>query len=178
MLKLVRTHGNRHDQNSIFNSMHLVYYFGSMSCLILSLWAEKKSGHEQDLNVLYQVCVIFFRLIGKTKSPPGLWLAETFSTSPLNPLNGIQRNLTGIKISAFSTKCVFVWPTGKIQDGHPASDWLRYLRFLLRNSRTELNKTWLEASKPLPCLWFNGSIRKRDDCPDLTLADTFSTSLK
>ena len=38
---------------------------------------------------------------------PGLWLAETFSTSSLKPLNGIQRNLTGSKISTPSTKFVF-----------------------------------------------------------------------
>ena len=44
---------------------------------------------------------------------PGLWLAETFSTSSLKPLNGIQRNLTGIKISTSSTKFVFFWPIGK-----------------------------------------------------------------
>ena len=31
----------------------------------------------------------------------------TFSTSPLKPLNGIQRNLTGSKISTSSTKFVF-----------------------------------------------------------------------
>ena len=30
---------------------------------------------------------------------PGLWLAETISTSPLKPPNGIRRNLTGSKIS-------------------------------------------------------------------------------
>ena len=32
---------------------------------------------------------VFFRSIGKTRWPPGLWLAETFSTSPLKPLNEI-----------------------------------------------------------------------------------------
>ena len=37
----------------------------------------------------------------------GLWLAETFSTSPLKPLNGIQWNLIGSKISTSSTKFVF-----------------------------------------------------------------------
>ena len=41
---------------------------------------------------------------------PGLWLAETFSTSPLKLLNGIQRNLTGSKISTSSTKFVFFRP--------------------------------------------------------------------
>ena len=46
---------------------------------------------------------------------PGLWLAETFSTSPLKPLNGIHRNLTGSKISTSSTKFVFFGPIGKIR---------------------------------------------------------------
>ena len=44
---------------------------------------------------------------------PGLWLAETFSTYPLKPLNGIQRNLIGSKISTSSTKFVFFGPIGK-----------------------------------------------------------------
>ena len=43
----------------------------------------------------------------------GLWLAETFSTSPLKPLNGIQRNLTGSKILTYSTKFVFFGPISK-----------------------------------------------------------------
>ena len=43
----------------------------------------------------------------KQDGRPGLWLAETFSTSPLKLLNGIQRNLTGSKISTPSTKFVF-----------------------------------------------------------------------
>ena len=43
----------------------------------------------------------------KQDGRPGLWLAETFSTSSLKPLKGIQRNLTGSKISTSSTKFVF-----------------------------------------------------------------------
>ena len=49
----------------------------------------------------------------KQNGRPGLWLAETFSTSPLKPLNGIQWNLTGSKISTPSTKFVFFGPFGK-----------------------------------------------------------------
>ena len=49
----------------------------------------------------------------KQDGRPGLWLAETFSTSSLKPLNGIQRNLTGSKISMPSTKFVFFGPIGK-----------------------------------------------------------------
>ena len=71
-----------------------------------------KLDRKQDLNVLYQVCV--FRADWKKQDGrPGLWLADTFSTSPLKPLNGIQRNLTGSKISTFSTKLVFFGPIGK-----------------------------------------------------------------
>ena len=49
----------------------------------------------------------------KQDGRPGLWLAETFSTSPLKPLNGIQRNLSGSKISTPSTKFVFFGLIGK-----------------------------------------------------------------
>ena len=49
----------------------------------------------------------------KQDGRPGLWLAETFSTSPLKLLNGIQWNMTGSKISTSSTKFVFFGPIGK-----------------------------------------------------------------
>ena len=49
----------------------------------------------------------------KQDDRPGLWLAETFSTSPLKPLNEIQQNLTGSKISTSSTKFVFFGPIRK-----------------------------------------------------------------
>ena len=49
----------------------------------------------------------------KQDGRPGLWLAETFWTSPLKLLNGIQRNLTESKISTPSTKFVFFRPIGK-----------------------------------------------------------------
>ena len=49
----------------------------------------------------------------KQDGHPGLWLAETFSTSPLKPLNRIQQNLTGSKISMYSTKLLFFGPIGK-----------------------------------------------------------------
>ena len=49
----------------------------------------------------------------KQDSRPGLWLAETFSTSPLKPLNGIQRNFIGNQISTSSTTFVFFVPIEK-----------------------------------------------------------------
>ena len=44
---------------------------------------------------------------------PGLWLAETFSTSSLKLLKGIKRNLTEGKISTSSTKFLFFKPIRK-----------------------------------------------------------------
>ena len=71
-----------------------------------------KLDRKQDLKVLNQVCV--FRANRKKQDGhPGLWLAETFSTSPLKPLNGIGWNLTGSKISTSSTKLVFFGLIGK-----------------------------------------------------------------
>ena len=49
-----------------------------------------KLDRKQDLNVFYQV-FCFSGLSEKEYGRPVLWLAETFLTSPLKPLNGIQR---------------------------------------------------------------------------------------
>ena len=75
-------------------------------------WNSTKLVRKQDLNVLYRVCV--FRVDRKKQDGrPGVWLAETFSISPLKPLYGIQWNFTGSKISMSSTKFVFFRPIGK-----------------------------------------------------------------
>ena len=71
-----------------------------------------KLDRKQDLNVLYQVCV--FRAYRKKQdSRPGLWFADIYSTSPLKPLNGIQHNLTGNKISYFLYQVCVFRPIGK-----------------------------------------------------------------
>ena len=51
----------------------------------------------------------------KQDGRPGLWLAETFSTSSLKPLKGLKRILTRSKISMSSTKIVFFLLIGKIR---------------------------------------------------------------
>ena len=78
-------------------------------------WQEARSQHP-----LPSLC--FSGRSEKKDGRPGLWLAETFWTSPLKPLNGIQRNLTGSKISKPSTKFVFFGRIGK-KDGRPGF-WL------------------------------------------------------
>ena len=55
----------------------------------------------------------FFRLIWKTKWLPRSLIDWDYSTFPLKPLNGIQRKLTGTKISTSSTKFAFFWPISK-----------------------------------------------------------------
>ena len=110
-----------------------------------------------DLNVLYQVCV--FRADRKKQDGrPGLWLAETFWTSSLKPLNGIQRNLTGSKILTSSTKFVFFGLIGKTRwPPWPLIGW-NIFRLLLWNHWTEFNETWQEArsQRPLPSLCSSG----------------------
>ena len=69
-------------------------------------WQEARSQHP-----LPSLC--FSGRSEKQDGRPGLWLAETFSTSPLKPLNGIQRNLTGSKISTSSSEFVFFGLIGK-----------------------------------------------------------------
>ena len=81
----------------------------------------KKLDRKQNLNVL-EKSLCFSGRSEKQDGRPALWLAETFSTSPLKPLNGIEQNLTGSKTSTSSTKFVFFGPIEK-QDGRPGL-WL------------------------------------------------------
>ena len=69
-----------------------------------------ETRQEARSHVLYQVCV--FRAGQKKTWPPWPLICQTFSTSSLKPLNGIQQNLTGSKISMSSTKSVFFGPVG------------------------------------------------------------------
>ena len=109
---------------------------------------------------------------------PGLWLAETFSTSSLKPLNRIQWNFTGSKISTSSTKFVFFRPIGKTRWSPRTLIGWDIFDFLLWNRGTEFNKTWQKARSqhPLPSLCFSGRSEKQDGHPGLWLAETFSTS--
>ena len=101
----------------------------------------------------------------KQDGRPGLWLAETFSTSPLKRLNGIQRNLTGSKISTSSTEFLF-FVVRKNKMAALASDLMRHFRLLLWNRWTEFNETWQEARSqhPLPSLYFLGRSVNKNVC--------------
>ena len=115
----------------------------------------------------------------KQDGHPLLWLAETFSTFPLKPLNGIQRNLSGSKISTSSTKFVFRGRSEK-QDGRPgllldetlSTSPLKPLNGIQRNLKG--SKISTSSTKFV----FLGRSEKQDGRSDLWLAETFSTSLK
>ena len=79
----------------------------------------------------------------KQDGRPGLCLAETFSTSPLKPLNRIQLNLTGSKISKPSTKFVFFGPIGKTRWPPWPLIGLDIFNFSSETAEPEFNETWL-----------------------------------
>ena len=91
----------------------VVVNFSYFRLLLWNRWTEFDETWLEagSLRPLPSLC--FSGRLEKQDGRPGLWLAETFSTSPLKPMNGIQRNLTGSKISTSSTKFVFFGPIGK-----------------------------------------------------------------
>ena len=84
-----------------------------MWLLLWNRWTEFNETWQEARSQRPLQSLCFSGRSEKQDGRPGLWLAETFSTSPLKPLNRIQWNLTGSKISTSSTKFVFFGPIGK-----------------------------------------------------------------
>ena len=81
--------------------------------LLWNRWTEFNKTWQEARSHCPLPSLCFSGRLEKQDGRPGLWLAKTFSTSPLKLLNGIQRNLTGSKISMSSTKFVFFRSIGK-----------------------------------------------------------------
>ena len=114
----------------------------------------------------------------KQDGRPGLWLAETFSTSPLKPLNGNSTKLDREQdLNVLYQVCVFR-ADRKNKMAALAFDWLRHFWLLLWNHWMEFNETSQEArsQRPLPSLCFSGRSEKQDGRPGLWLAEAFWTS--
>ena len=90
-----------------------VVNFTHFQLLLWNRWTEFNEIWQEARSQRPLPSLCFSGRSEKQDGRPGLWLAETFSTSSLKPLNGIQRNLTGSKISTSSTKFVFFGPIGK-----------------------------------------------------------------
>ena len=147
--------------------------------LLWNCWTEFNETWQEARSQRLLPSLCFSGRSEKQDGRPGLWLAETFSTFPLKPLNRIQRNLTGIKISTPSTKFVFFWPIGKTRWlPWPLIGWDIFDFSSETAKRKVFNETWQEArsQRPLPSLCFSGRSEKQDGCPGLWLDETFSTS--
>ena len=81
--------------------------------LLWNHWMEFNETWQEARSQRPLPSVCFSGRLEKQNGRPGLWLSETFSTSSLKPLNGIQRNLIESNISTSSTKFVFYRPIGK-----------------------------------------------------------------
>ena len=81
--------------------------------LLWNCWMEFNENWQQARSQRPLPSLSFLGWSEKQDGRPGLWLSDTFSTSPLKPLNGIQRNLTRSRISTSSTNFVFFLPIGK-----------------------------------------------------------------
>ena len=107
-------------------------------------WQESRSQHP-----LPSLC--FSGRSEKQDGRPGIWLAETFLTSPLKPLNRIQRNLIGSKISKPSTKFVCFWPIRKTR--WPPWPLIGWGIFYFSSETAEWNSTKLDRNHDLNILY-------------------------
>ena len=146
--------------------------------LLWNHWTEFNETWQEARSQRPLPSLCFLGRSEKQDGRPGLWLAETFSTSPLKPLNRIQRNLTGSKISTSSTKFVFFGPIGK-QDGRPGL-WLAETFStspLKPLNRIQRNLTASKISTPSTKFVFFGPIRKTRWPPGLLIGwDIFDIS--
>ena len=148
--------------------------------LLWNRWTEFNETWQEARSQRLLLSLCFSGRSEKQDGRPGLWLAETFSTSPLKPLNGIQRNSTESKISTSSTKFVFLAPIRKTRwPPWPLIGW-DILDF--SSETAERNSTKLDRKQDLNVLYqvcvFGGRSEKQDGRPYPWLAETFSTSLK
>ena len=119
--------------------------------LLWNGWTEFKETWQEARFQRSLLIVCFLGRSEKQDGRPGLWLAETFSTSPLKPLNGIQWNLTGSKISMSSTKFVFFGPIGKTR--WPPWPLIGWDIFNFSSETAERNSTKLDRKQDLNVLY-------------------------
>ena len=128
-----------------------VVNFSHFRLLLWNHWTEFNETWQEARTQHHLPSLCFSGRSEKQDGRPGLWLAETFSTSPLKPLNGIQRNLRGSKISTSSTKFVFFGPIGKTR--WPPWPLIGWDIFNFSSETTEQNSTKLDRKQELNILY-------------------------
>ena len=128
-----------------------VVNFSHFRLLLWNCWTEFNETWQEARSLRPLPSLCFSGRSEEQDGCPGLWLAKTFSTSPLKPLNGIQRNLIGSKISTSSTKFVFFGPIVKTR-------WLPWPLigwdiFDFSSGTAERNSTKLDRKQDLNVLY-------------------------
>ena len=132
--------------------------------LLWNCWTEFNETWQQARSQCPLLSLCFSGWSEKQDGRPGHWLAETFSTSPLKPLNRIQPNLTASKILMSSTKFMFFGPIGKTRwPLWPLIGW-DIFDFSSETAEQNSTETWQEERSrcPLPSLSVLGrSVNKK-----------------
>ena len=98
---------------SVHSTTSVIRKLSHFQLLLWNRWTEFNETWQDARSQRPLPSLCFSGWSEKQDGRPSLWLAETFLTSSLKPMNKIQRNLTGSKISTSSTKFVFFGPVGK-----------------------------------------------------------------
>ena len=119
--------------------------------LLWNRWTEfNETWHEaRSQRLLPGLC--YWGWSQKQDGRPGLWLAETFSTSHLKSLNGIQLNLTGSKLLTSSTKFVFFVPIWKTR--WPPQPLIGWEIFYFSDETAERNSKKLDRKQDRKVLY-------------------------
>ena len=131
--------------------LSVVVNFSHFWLLLWNHWTEFDETLQEGRSQRPLPSLCFSGRSEKQDGRPGLWSAETFSTSPLKPLNGIQRNLTGSKISTSSTKFVFFGPIWKTR--WPPWPLIGWDIFDFFSETAEQNSTKLDRKQDLNVLY-------------------------
>ena len=118
----------------------LAYDWLRYLCLLLwKCWTELKETWQEERSQCPLLSLCFLSWLENQHCHLGLWLAETFSTSPLKPWAELKESWQ----EARSQRLYFQSRSENLDAS--ASEWLRHFWHLLWNCWTEFNDTWQEA---------------------------------
>ena len=129
----------------------IVVYFLHFRHLLWNHWTEFNETWQEARSQRPLQSLCFSGQSENQDGRPGLWLAETFSTSPLKALNRIQRNLRWCNISTSSTKFVFFRPIRKTR--LPPWPLIGWGIFDFSSEIAERNSTKLDRKEDLNILY-------------------------